>query len=354
MSKLRKGIAVLLLMSFTTSLLACDKTTKPVVGEEKVKKDKIQIGITFDSFVIERWEREKDVFVSIAKELGAEVNVQSANGDIQSQRDQIDYFIEKKVDVIVIVCMDSDGIRENVERAIDNGIRVIAYDRLITDTPVDLYISFDNEAVGRMMGEALIKKGIGKNSKVLMLGGPLTDNNVTLVEKGFKKVMEDNGVTIVDSIHVEGWKAELAATYIYQQLDTVMKIDAIMCGNDNIATQVIHALAEKRLAGKVQVVGQDADLEACQCIVEGTQLMTVYKPVERLAKIAAEYAVMLARGDSISNTEAVNLTNGNYTVPYIRLNPVSVTAENMNEIIIADGFHLKEDVYYNVPDKMPK
>ena len=355
MNKCKKCFALVLVVCLIFSLLSCDKKIQPDSGQEKVgEQKKIQIGITFDSFVIERWEREKDVFVSIAKELGAEVNVQSATGDIVSQKNQIDYFIEKKVDVIVIVCRDSDGIRENVEKALESGIHVIAYDRLITNVPVDLYISFDNEAVGTMMGKALIDKNIGEKSNVLMLGGPLTDNNVTLVEDGFKKVMKEKNVNILDSIHVDNWNAEIARDYIFEHLDTVMKTDAIMCGNDSIASQVIHALAEQRQAGNILVVGQDADLEACQCIVEGTQLMTVYKPVERLAKLAAEYAVILGRGDSIPSTDTVSLINGSYLVPYVKLDPISVTEENMNKVIISEGFHLKEDVYLNVPHKMPK
>ncbi len=354
MNNLKKCIATSLIICLCASLLACDKSSKPSTNHNIVEKDKIQIGITFDSFVIERWKREKDVFVSIAKELGAEVNVQNANGDIKSQKEQIDYFIKKNMDVIVVVSMDSEGIRENVQKAIDRGIKVIAYDRLITDTPVDLYVSFDNDAVGKLMGNALVQQGIGKGSKVIMLGGPLTDNNVPLVEEGFKKVMMEKGVEILDSIHAEGWKAEIAGTYIYEHLDTVVKADAIMCGNDNIASQVIHALSEKRMTSQILVVGQDADLEACQCIVEGTQLMTVYKPVEKLAKMAAEYAVKMARGENINDNNVVMIANGAYTVPYIKLDPVSVTKENMNDVIIKGRFHLKEDVYLNVPSKMPK
>ncbi len=354
MNRVKKYTSILLILCFAMSLIACQKNSEHVDNNEQTQKKKIQIGISFDSFVIERWQREKDVFVSIAKELGAEVNVQNANNDIEAQKDQIDYFIEKKMDVILIVCMDSEGIRENVERAKESGIKVIAYDRLIKDVPLDLYISFDNEAVGTLMGNALINNGLSKGDSVIMLGGPLTDNNVTLVESGFKKVMANNEITILDSIHVDGWKAEIASTYIYEHLDTVMKASAIMCGNDNIASQVIHALAEKRQAGNIMVVGQDADLEACQCVVEGTQLMTVYKPVEKMAKLAAEYAVMLGRGDSVEGSSVMKIENGDYIVPYVKLDPISVTEDNMNEVIIADQFHLKEDVYLNVPKKMPK
>ncbi|MBO7362332.1 MAG: substrate-binding domain-containing protein, partial [Lachnospiraceae bacterium] len=126
--------------------------------------------MSFDSFVIERWQRDRDVFVSTAKELGATVNVQNANGDIEKQKEQIEYFINKGVDVIVIVYIDSESLREQVEKARNAGIKIIAYDRLITDSKVDLYITFDNYMVGQLMAEAVLRNGL-QGGKVLMLGG---------------------------------------------------------------------------------------------------------------------------------------------------------------------------------------
>ena len=164
-----------------------------------------------------------------------------------------------------------------------------------------------------------------------MLGGSPTDNNISLVEGRFKRTMQENKVTILDSFHADGWLAELAAEYVYEHMDVVIKADAIMCGNDDIASRVVPALAEKQLAGKIMVVGQDADLEACQRIVEGTQLMTVYKPVERLAQRAAECAVILAQDEEIKGDDVTMLDNGSFLVPYVGLDPVSVTKEKINE-----------------------
>lgn len=348
---MKKGIAWILCLMI--ALTGCASANNNSAVADTQEEQKIQIGMSFDSFVIERWQRDRDVFVSTAKELGAEVNVQNANGDLEEQKRQIDYFIKKGMDVIVIICIDSDGLKESVEKAKEEGIKVIAYDRLITDADVDLYITFDNTMVGSMMAEALVDNGLGGGS-VLMLGGSPTDSNVPLVEAGFKNVMRENNVRILDSIHADGWRAELAADYIYEHMDIVSQADAIMCGNDNIASRVVPALAEKRLAGKVLVVGQDADLEACQRIVEGTQVMTVYKPVEKLAQRAAECAVTVAKGEKIEGEDVTTINNGKYIVPYVGLEPISVTEENINEVIINSGFHLKEDVYLNVPEKMPK
>ena len=345
---------VLLVALICVSLCGCNKQTLTKSNQKKDNSDKIQIGMCFDSFVIERWQRDRDVFVSMAKELGAEVNVQNANGDANEQKNQIEYFIKKGMDVIVIVCIDSDVICDSVKKAKDAGIKIIAYDRLIAGANVDLYISFDNELVGSMMGQALVSSGLS-DGKVIMICGSPNDSNVPMVEKGFREVMERSGNEIIDVVYAEGWRAECASEYVYNNLDKIKEADAIMCGNDDLASRLVHALSEKRLAGKKLVVGQDADLEACQRIVEGTQLMTVYKPIEKLAQAAAEYAVALAKNESISEMEGQlnTIDDGKYMVLYIKISPVSVTEKNMNEVIIKSGFHLKEDVYLNVPDKMP-
>lgn len=341
---MRKWLALLLIL--VISLTGCDGIHTNTENEVRDEKEKIQIGISFDSFVIERWQRDRDVFVSTAKQYDAEVNVQNANGDLEEQISQIEYLIEKEMDVIVIVCVDSGALSSTVKKAKDAGIKVIAYDRMINNADVDMYISFDNEKVGELMAEALISSG-DDTDKVLMLCGPLSDNNVVLVEKGFCKVMDRNNVSIIDTMYADGWKAELAATYIYENMDKVMQADGIMCGNDNMATTALRALSEKRLAGKINIVGQDADLEACQRIVEGTQKMTVFKPVEKLAQTAAEYAVKLAQGDEMGELQTVK--NGDYDVPYLLLEPIAVTKNNMDDVIISSGFHLKEDVYLNIP-----
>ena len=338
MYKKKRWICVAWLLVMMLLLCACGNLETGKNQGEVAENDKIQIGMSFDSFVIERWQRDRDIFVSTAKELGAEV---------------INYFIDKGMDVIVVICIDSKGLTEEVQRAKDAGIKIIAYDRLLQNTDIDLYISFDNERVGTMMGEALLENGLA-GGNVLMLGGSAVDSNVAMVEKGFRKVMEDNQVTILDSMHADGWKAELAGAYIYEHMDVVSEADAIMCGNDDLASKVVHALKEKRLAGDIMVVGQDADLEACQRIVEGTQVMTVYKPVEKMSQKAAECAVLLAKGEPLPEGDTVTIENGKYEVPYIGLEPISVDKNNMNDVIIGSGFHLKEDVYLNIPSEMPK
>ncbi len=337
---------ITLLLILLLMLNGCGATVHKDNTDNATQEEGIKIGMSFDSFVIERWQKDRDVFVSTAKDYGAEVNIQNANGNLEEQINQIEYFIKQKVDVIVIICIDSNGLTDVVKKAKDAGIKVVAYDRMINNADLDLYISFDNEKVGELMAKALLHSD-KKDQKVLMLCGPLTDNNVILVQEGFKKIMDENNVEVLDVMYAEGWKAELAGSYIYENIDKVMKADGIMCGNDNLATMAVHALAEKQLAGKIDVVGQDGDLEACQRIVEGTQKMTVYKPVAKLAKEAAIYSIRLAKGESLEELETVS--SGNYEIPYCLLPPQSVNKQNIDEIIIEGGVHFKEDVYLNIP-----
>ena len=342
-------LAALLLL---TMFCGCGSSNQGGKDSDSVEQDKIQIGMCFDSFVIERWQRDRDVFVSSAKELGAEVNIQNANGDVEQQKQHIDYFIKKDMDVIVVISIDPEELVDPIKRAREEGIKVIAYDRPIPNAGADLYISFDNEKVGELMGEALVEAGM-PGDKALMICGSPKDQNVPMVKAGFMKVMNRNGVKILDEYYCDGWKAELAGEYVYSHPDQISETDAIMCGNDDLASRVVYALAEKRLAGKKLVVGQDADLEACQRIVEGTQLMTVYKPIEKLAQKAAEAAVSLAKGETIEGNDVGVYDDGSNKVPYLKIEPLSVTKDNIDEVIINSGFHLKEDVYLNVPGKMP-
>ncbi len=342
----RKSILIFALLAVIL-LAGCTETegAQMPAGEEE---EKIQIGMIFDNFVMERWLRDRDVFVSTAKELGAEVNVQNANSSVEEQVELVKYFIKKKVDVIVIVPIDSEPLLASIKEAQEEGIKVISYDRLILGAEPDLYISFDNEKVGTLMGTAFSKK-LEKGDKVLMICGPKTDNNAMEVQRGFENVMKEKQIQVLDIYYADGWKPEYAAAYVRQNGELVRQARGIMCGNDNLAGQAVSALAEQRLAGEIYVSGQDGDLAACQRIVEGTQYMTVYKPIEKLAARAAKAAVDMAEGNGFSYDLYVT-TEGGKSFPYIKLEPVAVTEENMQQAIIDEGFHLKEEVYLNRPE----
>ena len=353
---LRVFVAIFLALCLAPFLGGCSggDSAVPNREEETVSGDeRIRIGISFDSFVIERWLRDRDVFVSTARQLGADVNVQNANGVVEEQIAQIDYLIGKKMDVIVIVAIDGEALADVVERAHNAGIRVISYDRLIMNAGTDLYISFDNEMVGTLMGKALAE-GLPGGGKVFEILGSESDNNVALVKKGFEDALAGTGIEIVYSTYCRNWLAELAFDAVNAGLEEAGgTVDGVMCGNDDLAGQAIRALTEQKLAGAIPVVAQDGELSACQRIVEGTQAMTVFKSVDQEAALAAQFAVALAKGQPITDkTQDLftvdTINDGRTDVPYYPLEPVAVTKENIDEEIIRSGFHQREDVYLNV------
>lgn len=341
---MKKKLAAVLAIVF---LLGGCTANEESLNTDTEQEDPISIGICFDTFTIERWVKDRDVFAYTATELGADVNVQNANGDVEKQREQIQHFIEMEVDALVVVAVDADRITDLLESAHAREIAVIAYDRLIMDAPIDLYISFDNYAVGEMMAEK-IAADCGEAPGVLVVAGPESDKNVPLVMEGFEAVAKEADFRIVDEVHIEGWRAENVGVYFDRNPGILEDVDAVMCGNDSLAGAVVQFLAEKRLAGTVVVTGQDADLDACQRIVEGTQTMTVYKPVEQLARQAAELTVRLACGEDIRGFVTETIDNDAGNVPYVALIPVAVDAECMDEVIVQSGFHLREDIYMNV------
>lgn len=343
--KIRRTILFLAVMILLAGLSGCGKQEQE---DEKVtdrEESDLQIGLSFDSFVIERWVRDRDIFVSTATKLGAQVNVQNANGDAQEQISQIEYLIEKKMDVIVVIAVDGEGIRNVIQRAKAEGIKVISYDRLIKNADTDLYISFDNEEVGRLMAQNLVEN-IPEGGDVFLIRGSETDHNVALVQKGVDEVLKDSNLKVVYEENCSGWLAEEAFGYVAEGLKKYPDVKGVVCGNDDLASYAFRALAENRKAGEVVLVGQDGELAACQRIVEGTQSMTVYKSVDELAQKAAQCAVKLAKGEELNTGETID--DGTAQVPFMVLKPVAVTRENIDEVIIDGGFHMKEDVYLNV------
>lgn len=334
-------------------LTGCGQAEPQKEEKAKSQEDKLQIGLSFDSFVIERWIRDRDVFMSTAQELGAEVNFQNANGDPKEQISQIEYFIKKKMDVIVIIAIDDEELLDVVKRAREEGIKVVSYDRLIRNGNTDLYISFDNEQVGRLMAQQMVER-LPKGSEIFLVNGSDSDYNVDQVVQGIEEVLDGSGIEVTYTAYCENWLAELAFDAVNEGLEeNDGHVDGIICGNDDLAHHAIQALTEHRLAEKVVVVGQDAELSACQRILEGTQVMTVYKSVDELARKAAILSVALAKGEDITSADGgipvtETFDDGSSQVPYVDIEPVAVTAENMDEVIIDSGFHAKEDVYLNV------
>ncbi len=348
---MNKKIRLVLLLFISLVLGACGP--EEPVGKAVPEKipfadnDKtIKIGFSMDTLKEERWLKDQALFKKAVEDLGAEVEIVAANGDDALQLMQAETLIQQDIDLLVIVPHNAEATAAIVHKAHRAGIKVIAYDRLVKNADIDLYVSFDNEQVGEMQAAAILE--LVPKGNYVYIGGATTDNNVHLIKKGVFNVLQpaiDRGdIKVVYDQWTEDWSPEKAFLNMTEALAANNnQIDAVIAANDATAGGVIQALEAQGLAGKIPVAGQDAELAAVQRIVGKTQTMTVYKPIQTLAEQAAALAVRMAKGETVTTVKYVN--NGKIDVPSLLLAPIPVTAENMQSTVIADGFHTKADVY---------
>jgi D-xylose transport system substrate-binding protein len=315
-----------------------------------VDAKKIKIGFSMDTLKEERWQRDRDMFVAKAKELGADVLVQAANGNASMQISQAENLLTQNVDVLVVVPANAVTAAAIVDKAHKAGKKVISYDRLIKNADVDLYISFDNEEVGRMQAKYLVDRAPKGN--YVLIGGSPTDNNAKMFRDGqmqvLKPLVDKGGIKIVVDQWAKDWQASEALKHTENALTrTKNDVQAVVASNDGTAGGVIAALSQQKLAGKVLVSGMDADLAACQRVAEGSQAMTVYKPIKVISDKAAELAVAVAKNEAIKG-DIRKVNNGKKDVDSILLKPIQVDKANLDSTVIKDGFHKKDDVYKNV------
>lgn len=348
----RRVLFFIMTLALVCVVSACENETVDSVLPTKLSKmetpddDKIKIGFSMDTLEEERWLRDRDLFKAAVEALGAEVEIKAANGDDSEQILQAEKLISEGVDLLVVVPHNAEATAAIVNKAHLAGIRVISYDRLVKNSDIDLYVSFDNEKVGELQAEAITK--LVPKGKYVYIGGADTDNNAHLFKKGVFNVLQpliDKGdITVVYDQWTRNWLPENAFLNMEAALAANNNdIDAVIAANDATAGKVIEALEKQGLAGKIPVAGQDAELMAAQRIIQGTQTMTVYKPIKTLAQEVAELAVRMAKGEYIGTDRKVN--NGKTEVPSVLLAPIAVDKENMDETVIRDGFHLREDVY---------
>src|SRR6266699_979913 len=263
----------------------------------------VRIGFSMDTLKEERWQRDKELIEKRAKEVGASLDVQVANGDDAEQTKQADNMLTKGIDVLIVAPHNGEIAASIVEAAHRKGVPVISYDRLIRNADVDLYVSHQVERIGEMQAEYALKH-VPKGN-YLLIGGSPTDYNAILLRKGqmnvLKPAVDKGDVKIVSDQFAREWKAEEALRLTEEALTTTnKKIDAIVASNDGTAGGAISALEAAGLAGKVLVTGQDAQKDAVQRIVKGTQTMTIYKPIKPLAYGAVDAAVKLAHKQPVS------------------------------------------------------
>ncbi len=323
--------------------------------KKKGPNETVRIGFSMDTLKEERWQRDKELVEKRCKEVGAECEIQVANGDDSLQTKQCDNLLTKGVDVLIVAPHNGQIAASIVEAAHRQGVPVISYDRLIRNSDVDLYVSHQVVKIGEMQAKYALDH-VAKGNYVLIGGSP-TDNNALLLRQGQMNVLKpaiDRGdLKIISDQFAKEWKAEEALRITEDALTrTNNNIQAIVASNDGTAGGAISALPPQ-LVGKVLVTGQDAALDALQRIVDGKQTMTIYKPILPLANSAVDSAIKLARGEKVEAKDKVN--NGKIDVPSILQEPIAVDKDNLMQTVIKDGYDKMEEVYKNVPkDQWPK
>lgn len=315
-------------------------------GEEAQGEKKITIGLSLPTQREERWVRDKERMEALAKELGIELIVKVADANMQEQISQVEALFTQGIDVLILAPHDASAAASLVDKAKQEGIPVISYDRLITNTDqLDIYLSFDNVKVGELQGKYITEQ-VPEGNYIIMSGAP-TDNNAKLFKEGAMKYIQpliDAGkINVIAEQAVENWVPENALKIVEAALAANNnEVDAILAPNDGTAGAAIQALAAQGLAGKVPITGQDAEKSAAKRIVEGTQSMTVFKDTRELGAAAIEIAIQLAKGEKVATNGAVN--NGKIDVPSVLLEPKVVTAENIQEVLVKSGYITEADL----------
>lgn len=279
--------------------------------------------------------------------------ISNAQGLPQTQRTQAEQAITNGASVLLITNLDSGSGAAIQADAASKGVASVDYDRLTLNGSAKFYVSFDNENVGVRMAQGLeqcVADWKVESPRIFELGGSPTDNNATLVEKGYSSVLgklydADKAVKI-GSVRVPNWDNQVGLTMFQQALQANPAINAVLSANDGMAQSAISVLKNNGIGPfTVPTTGQDATIQGLQNILAGYQCMTVYKPIYREVAAAAAVAVLLRAGQPLGP----ELVNGEYDaeshkVPSILLEPESVTTKNMQETVIADKFVTPDDI----------
>jgi len=335
-----------------------------------------------DTASSDRWEQEDAPFFTEAFEAaglseGEDFTVVNAEGDAATQQSQAEQAIADGASVIVLASLDTGSGATIIDQAKDEGVAVVEYDRFNTGgSGGDAYVSFDNVAVGAAMAEAVEPAIDALNlspARVVMLNGGEEDNNSFLFKQGYEETVDARVQAgdwqLVDDQFVPGWDNAEAQTIMEQILvDNNNGVDAVFAANDGLANSVINAL-EAAGIGPVPLSGQDATEAGIQNVLLGKQTVSVYKPIQDEAGVAAAIALALRSGDDIidaaesyqselasggSDVSVIGITaedgqpadsaEGDGVVPYIALVPIGVTADNVADTVIADEFRTVEEL----------
>ena len=318
-----------------------------MLGASAIAANAGTVAVSWKTFQEERWKGDEAAIKAVVEAAGHTYISTDAQGSAQKQAADIEGLIAQKVDVIMVVAFDSDAILPSIAKINEAGIKAIAYDVQFED-PNALYITFDNVGVGRLMAKTMLEKGKTEGN-FAFIKGDKGDPNATFLFEGIMEVLKPNidagKIKNVCETFTDGWKPDNAQKNMEQCLTANNnKIDAVVSENDGMAGGVVAALEAQGLAGSVPVTGQDGDHAALNRVALGTQLVSVWKDVRVLGKVAAEAAVAMIGGTPMDKIPGVaKFAGGKNKVEMnsILIPPNPITKDNLNDVI--DGGHISKE-----------
>lgn len=341
----RFALMAVLLITGALMLSACGQQGGGEGGEEQ------KVAFLLPEDVTPRWEgKDRPYFEEAMQEYApdAEVIVNNAQAESSRQQDQGEAAITNGADVLVVAPVDLEAAATIVQEAEQADVPVVAYDRLILDSPVDYYVSFDPIEVGKLQGE-YIAENTEEGGNVVVINGSQTDDNAQLFHEGYMSVLEplfENGTL---EKGYESWTPDWNPADAQRQMEQALtqldnEVDGVLSANDSMATTIIAALSQQGLAGEVIVTGQDATVSGLKNILQGEQSMTVYKPLREQADAAAEIsATLLEGGEPDSDAITDQIDNQFREIPSVLLDPETVTKDNV-DTVVEDGFVEREEL----------
>jgi putative multiple sugar transport system substrate-binding protein len=329
-------------------------------------QDKGTVGVSMPTKSSARWIDDGNNMVKYLKDKGYKADLQYADDDIPNQLAQVENMITKKVKVLVIAAIDGTTLSSALQKAADQGIKVVAYDRLIRGSKnVDYYTTFDNFQVGVLQASSIVDKLGLKQGKgpfnIELFGGSPDDNNAFFFYDGAMSVLKpylDSGKLVVRSkqlgmqkVGTLRWDGAVAQARMDNLLSAFYgkdRVDAVLSPYDGLSIGIISSVKGVGYGSPKQpmpvISGQDAEVPSMKAILRGDQYSTVFKDTRELAKVTAELIddVLSGKQPKINDTKTYN--NGVKVVPSYLLKPVSVDASNWKQTLIDSGYYKESQI----------
>ena len=351
-------VAVLMLASLVLS--ACGGVAAPADDDTKL------VGISMPTKTSTRWISDGESMVKVFEEMGYETDLQFADDDIPNQLAQIENMITKGADVLVIAAIDGSTLTDALAKAKENGVLVVAYDRLLVNSEnVDYYATFDNFGVGVIMGQQ-IEEGLDlKNAEgpfnIELFGGSPDDTNAFYFYDGAMSVLQpyidsgklvvQSGQTGMDKVSTLRWDGIVAQARMENLLSayyTDKRVDAVLAPYDGLSIGIISALKSVGYGSADQpmpvITGQDAEVASIKAMIAGEQTYTVFKDTRELAKQTATMVDAALKGQEVPINDTETYDNGVKIVPSYLLTPFSVDITNYEKYLIDSGYYTADQL----------